>query len=169
VFNPDKLEWFNQQHIMRLPAAEILERIDADLEAAGFRQAALADPARTLAAIDLVKPRARKLQHIVPQLRPFLVDEIDRDAAAVAKHLSAPDLGPHLAAWRGRLAEVSPFDPATLETSLRAVAEERGIKAGVLIHATRVAVTGQSVSPGLFEVLALVGRERVLKRLDAAM
>jgi glutamyl-tRNA synthetase len=63
------------------------------------------------------------------------------------------------------LAGVAPFDPASIESALRAVADERGIKAGVLIHATRVAVTGQAVSPGLFEVLALVGRDRVLKRL----
>jgi glutamyl-tRNA synthetase len=169
VFNAEKLDWFNQQHIMRMPPAEILERIDADLETAGLRQAALADPARTIAAINLVRPRAKRLHDIVPQLRPFLVDEVERDEAAVAKHLSAPDLRPHLAAWRGRLADLSPFDPATLEAVLRAVAEERGIKAGVLIHATRVAVTGQAVSPGLFEVLALVGRERVLKRLASAM
>jgi glutamyl/glutaminyl-tRNA synthetase len=83
----------------------------------------------------------------------------------VAKHLSAPDLTPHLAAWRDRLARVEPFEPASLGAALRDVAEARGIKAGVLIHATRVAVTGQSVSPGIFEVLALVGRDRVLQRI----
>ena len=60
---------------------------------------------------------------------------------------------------------MTPFEPAALESALRSVAEERGIKAGVLIHATRVAVTGQAVSPGLFEVLALVGRDRVVERL----
>ena len=101
----------------------------------------------------------------MPALRTFLSDIIQRDPAAVAKHLSAPDLAPHLDAWRDRIATVSPFDPATIESALRALADERGIKAGVLIHATRVAVTGQAVSPGLFEVLALVGRDRVIKRL----
>ena len=165
VFNPDKLDWFNQQHIMRLPGTEILARLAADLASAGLAGAAAADPALTIAAIDLVKPRAKKLADIVPQLRPFLVDEVDRDPAAVQKHLSSPDLPGNLAAWRERVATVAPFDPPTLETALRSVAEERGIKAGALIHATRVAVTGQAVSPGLFEVLALVGRARVLKRL----
>ena len=167
VFNPEKLDWFNQQHIMRMSGEEILARLGPDLAAAGLIDDALADRALTIASIDLVKPRARKLPDIVSQLRPFISEAFQRDEAAVAKHLSAPDLGPHLAAWRGRLRDLSSFDPATLETSLRAVAEERGIKAGVLIHATRVAVTGQAVSPGLFEVLALVGRERVLRRLDA--
>jgi glutamyl-tRNA synthetase len=165
VFNPEKLDWFNQQHIMRLSGAEILSRIQPDLAAAGLAEAANANPKHTAEAIDLVKPRAKKLADIVPQLRPFINDAIERDPAAVAKHLSAPDLGPHLTAWRERLAGVAPFDPASIESALRAVADERGIKAGVLIHATRVAVTGQAVSPGLFEVLALVGRDRVLKRL----
>jgi glutamyl-tRNA synthetase len=165
VFNPEKLDWFNQQHIMRMAGADILERLRPDLDAAGLLGAALADPRHTADAIDLVKPRAKKLHDIVPQLVPFLRDDVDRDAAAVAKHLSAPDLGPHLIAWREKLAATSPFDPATIETALRALADERGIKAGTLIHATRVAVTGQAVSPGIFEVLALVGRERALRRL----
>ena len=89
---------------------------------------------------------------------------IERDPAAVAKHLSAPDLG----AASGGLARTAggpstPFDPAAIEAALRSLADERGIKAGALIHATRVLVTGQAVSPGLFEVLALVGRDRVLR------
>jgi len=165
VFNPEKLDWFNQQHIMRMPGSELLERIRQDLEAAGLLGAALGDPRHTADAIDLVKPRARKLHDIVPQLVPFLRDDVERDAAAVAKHLSAPDLVPHLSAWRAKLADTTPFDPPTIESALRALADERGIKAGTLIHATRVAVTGQAVSPGIFEVLALVGRERALRRL----
>jgi glutamyl-tRNA synthetase len=165
VFNPEKLDWFNQQHVMRMSGDEVLERLRSELESAGMLQAALADRARVAQAIDLVKPRAKRLADIVPQLTPFLKEDVEKDPAAVAKHLSAPDLGPHLDALRNRLSGVQPFDPASLETALRAVAEERGIKAGILIHATRVAVTGQAVSPGIFEVLALVGRERVLRRL----
>jgi nondiscriminating glutamyl-tRNA synthetase len=60
-----------------------------------------------------------------------------------------------------------PFDAPALEAALRHVAEERGVKAGVLIHATRIAMTGRMVSPGLFEMLALLGRDRVLTRLGA--
>ena len=167
VFNPEKLDWFNQQHIMRLSGAEILSRLGPDLLAAGLIHEAMTDRVRTEHAIDLVKPRARKLADVVPQLRPFICEDVVRDPAAVAKYLSSPDLAPHLAAWRNRLATVEPFDPAAIEAALRAVADERGIKAGLLIHATRVAVTGQAVSPGLFEVLALVGRDRVIRRLSA--
>jgi glutamyl-tRNA synthetase len=167
VFNPEKLDWFNQQHLMRLTAGEILSRLRPDLEAAGlWTYASRPDNrARVERAIDLVKPRARRLADLVPQLLPFLNERVDRDPAAVAKHLAGPDLPPHLDAWRHRLAQVDPFDAAALESALRSVADERGVKPGVLIHATRVAVTGQSVSPGLFEVLEVIGRDRVLARL----
>jgi len=165
VFNPEKLDWFNQQHIMRMTSGEILARILPELDEIGLTGAATADPIRTGQAIDLVKPRARKLADLTGLLRPFLAEDIERDPAAVAKHLSAPDLGLHLDAWRDRLRTVEPFAAAPLEAELRALAGERGIKAGTLIHATRVAVTGQAVSPGIFEVLEVMGRDRVLSRL----
>ena len=113
-------------------------------------------------AIDLVKPRARKLADLVGLLRPFSPTRSSairrRSRSICRRRISAP----HLAAWRDRLRTVEPFDAATLEAALRALAEERGIKAGTLIHATRVAVTGQAVSPGIFEVLELIGRDRVI-------
>ena len=65
-----------------------------------------------------------------------------------------------------RLATLDPFNAGTMEAALRALAEERGVKTAALIHATRVAVTGQAVSPGIFDVLQLVGRDRVLLRLS---
>ncbi len=171
VFNPEKLDWFNQQHIMRLPADEILRRVRPDLEAAGLWRDDLAGARAGWMArvIDLVKPRLKKLADLVEQARPFLVDAIVRDEAAVAKHLADPSLAPHLAAWRDRLASVEPFDAASLEAALRALAAERGIKAGALIHATRVAVTGQAVSPGIFEVLEVAGRARVMARLGEVL
>jgi glutamyl-tRNA synthetase len=170
VFNPEKLDWFNQQHIMRLPAAEILSRLRAEFDAAGFAPGHRdpADQARLERIVNLLKPRAKKLADIVSQSKPFLAATIDYDDAAVHKHLADPALRAHLAAWRDELGRVEPFDSATLEAALRAMAGARGIKAGVLIHATRVAVTGQAVSPGLFEVLELVGRERVVARLAEA-
>jgi glutamyl-tRNA synthetase len=170
VFNPEKLDWFGQQHMARLPAGEILRRIRPDLEAAGWWKPAFVDHERDWieAAIDLVKPRARRLPDLLPQLRPFLSDAIELDPAAVAKHLLAPGTASHLAAWRERVHDIQPFQAGALEQSLRALAEARGIKAATLIHATRVAVTGQAVSPGVFEVLELIGRHRVVERLAAA-
>ncbi len=166
VFNVEKLDWFNQQHIMRMDATEIARRLS---KIPGVSLAAREDSRGLHAAIDLVKPRAKKLSDIPGMLAPFVSEDVELDPAAVAKHLSLPDLGPHLAAWRDRLVTVDPFTAEGLEIALRELAAARSIKPGVLIHATRVAVTGQAVSPGIFEVLALVGRERVLRRLDRCM
>jgi glutamyl-tRNA synthetase len=79
--------------------------------------------------------------------------------------LSAPEAASHVAAVREVLATV-PFDEPSLEDGVRDLAAQRGVKAGALIHAARIAVTGRMVSPGLFEMLVLLGRERVVARLD---
>jgi glutamyl-tRNA synthetase len=87
----------------------------------------------------------------------------------MAQHVTRPDMRAHLEVWIDRLATVDPFDAASIEASLRALAAERGIKAASLIHATRVAVTGQTVSPGIFDVIVVAGRERVIRRLADAL
>ena len=170
VFNPEKLEWFNQQHIARLPAKDILARIAPLMREAGLWSDDYDDSARSwiLNVIELIRPRAHRLGDFVEIGRPLFQDEVDFDADAVKKHLSSPDLGAHLAAFREELARLEAFDEAALETTLRNFARARGLKAGTLIHAVRVAATGRAVSPGLFEVLALLGRARTTARLDRA-
>jgi glutamyl-tRNA synthetase len=169
VFNSDKLDWFNQQHIVRLANDDVLHRIQTDLRQAGLWCDSLLNSefAWVSRVLDLLKPRARKLVDLVEPLRAFLSDEIVLDGAAVLKHLTDPDVRVHLRAWADVVSELATMDPAVTEAALRALATTRGIKPGVLIHGTRVAVTGQAVSPGLFEVLELVGRERVVRRLNA--
>jgi glutamyl-tRNA synthetase len=171
VFNPEKLDWFNQQHIMRLGTDELLARLQPMLSAEGLWDGAFVDGRRVWIArvLDLLKPRAKKLHDFVPQLRPFISPAITRDPAAVAKHLSDPAVLAELPAWREELMSIAPFDAATLEQALRRRAESAGIKAGVLIHATRVAVVGVTTSPGLFEVLELIGRDAVTARIDDVM
>ena len=170
VFNPEKLDWFNQQHIMRLAPDELGRRLKPWLEAAAlWNDAFLGDRhAWFFAVLELLKPRAKRLDDFVAQGRFFFSDAIEYDAAAVDKHLRVPGMDDHLAALDAALAALETFDPASIEAALRAAAEARGVKAASLIHAVRVAVTGKAVSPGLFEVLALLGRDRVHARLAAA-
>jgi glutamyl-tRNA synthetase len=169
VFNPDKLDWFNQQHIGRLPAAELLERIQPRLQEAGLWR----DTLRTTEAawigsvLELLKPRVKKLDQLVEELRPFLVDEPEMDPAAAAKHLGA-DVRPLLVELADGLDADPATDAAAIEARIRSLAEQRSTKAAALIHATRVSVTGRAVSAGLFDVLALLGPARVSRRLRRA-
>jgi glutamyl-tRNA synthetase len=171
VFNPEKLDWFNQQHIARLPVQELAARVKPLLEAAGLWDDALeGDRAPWLGQLlELLKPRAKKLEQIADDARPFLEEFPPRDEAAVAKHLSSASLKSPIEALVEALARLEPFESTGIERVVRATADSSGIKAGSLIHATRVAVTGRSVSPGLFETLALVGRDRAIARLRAAV
>ena len=168
VFNPEKLDWFNQQYIARRSAGELVELIRPSLVDAGLWRDDV-DAAWTHRVIELLKPRSKRLTDFAPQFRMFVVDRVERDPAAVAKHLGDTAARAHLAALREKLAEAEAFDAATLEPVVRGLAEARGIKAGTIIHAARVAVTGQTVSPGIFDVLELVGRDRVLARIDDAL
>jgi glutamyl-tRNA synthetase len=172
VFNPEKLEWFSAQHIARMDGDLLATRLEPLLRAAGlWRDAFAAGDGRAwlVRLIDLLRPRAKRLTDFVEKGAPFLADAIAYDAEAVAKHLASDDARGHLAAIREMCAETAPFTAAALEPALRALASARGAKAGVLIHPTRVAVTGRAESPGIFEVLELVGRDRVLARIDAAL
>ena len=170
VFNQEKLEWFNQQHIMRLAPEELARRIKPSLEEAGlWRDDYLGDRhAWFFAVLELLKPRAKRLEDFVAHGRFFFADALEYDAAAVEKYLRVSGTSENLAALSAAFADLAAFDASSSESALRATAEMRTVKAASLIHAVRVAVTGRSVSPGLFDVLALIGRDKVRARLRAA-
>jgi glutamyl-tRNA synthetase len=170
VFNPEKLDWFNQQHLMRLAPDELARRLKPSFEQAGiWSDDYLADRhAWFYAVLELLKPRARRLDDVAVQGRFFFADALDYDTAAVSKHLRSSGMEGHLAALDDAYAALATFDAASTEAALRAVADARGMKAASLIHAVRVAVTGKAVSAGLFEVLSLLGRDRVRARFAAA-
>jgi glutamyl-tRNA synthetase len=171
VFNPEKLDWFNQQHMFRLAPGELARRVRPWFEAAGiWRDGYLGDRhAWFIAVLELLRPRAKKLDEFASLGRFFFVDAIEYDETAVAKHLRADGMGGHLEALDAAFTATTPFDSQSTEDALRMVADTRGVKAAALIHAMRVAITGRSVSPGVFEVAALLGRERTHARLCAAV
>jgi glutamyl-tRNA synthetase len=166
VFNTEKLDWMNGQYIARLPVAELAERVRPFLVDAGVAGSSLVSSEATYyRLLELLRPRAKRLSDFAEQARPLLSDTVEFDSEAVVKNLSIPDLDGHLAALESSLAAVGQFDEPNVERAVRETAAQRALKAGPLIHATRLAVTGRGVSPGLFEVLVLLGRERVLARI----
>ena len=165
VFNTEKLDWMNGQYIGRLSAAELAIAVRPLFATAGLETHPLvADEQAFERLLQLLRPRAKRLTDFVEQAAPLLRDPSEYEPAA-EKHLAVPGLSDHLEALAGALRAVAPFSENAVEAALRAVATERTVKAGALIHATRVAVTGRAASPGLFEVLVLLGRETTLNRI----
>jgi glutamyl-tRNA synthetase len=161
VFNTEKLDWFNHQHLLRLADEAIIARLSVLVpESWGLGP----DP-RSKQILALLRPRCKKLTDYPEQLRPFFADPDTYDAEGVKKHLSAPGSKAHLLALKDVFAQ-SEWNEASLEKDLRKLADDRTVKAGVLIHGTRIAMTGRMVSPGLFEMLVLLGRETVSRRLE---
>jgi glutamyl-tRNA synthetase len=170
VFSQDKLDWFNQQHIGRLTPADLAARVQPLLAEAGLWRASFAGDEREwfLRVLELLQPRAKKLGQFVDDGRPFCSDASVFDDAAVRKHLVVAGMRAPLHALRSRFGAAQSFDRQSSELMLRSLADELGLKPALLIHATRVAVTGRSISPGLYEVLELLGKKRACARLDQA-
>ena len=166
VFDVAKLDWMNGQYIARMSPDELAARvlpllISAELLPANTRPD---DWLRRL--IELLRPRAKRLTDFVEQARPFLVDTVEYEEEAIRKHLGVPRLADHVMALAASLRDTMLFDEQHVEAAVRRTAEQQDIKAAPLIHATRVAVTGRVASPGIFEVMVLLGRDRTLARLE---
>jgi glutamyl-tRNA synthetase len=170
VFNTEKLDWMNSQHLMRMDTAEVARRVEPFLRAAGLWDEAYAGARANWfhAVLDLFKPRAKRLPEFVERGRPFFADVTEYDPVAQKKLWAAPETRELLTALADRLAGVAPFDPPSIEPVVRTLAEERGTKATALMQAVRLAVSGSSASPGLFEMMALVGQDATIARLRRA-
>ena len=116
----------------------------------------------------LLRPRAKTLLEFPKQARFFIVDQVEFDPAAVAKAMTDPSIRGHLNTLADRLHGLSEFNHTTLDSATRGLAEELGLKPGALMSAARVAISGQSVSPGLFETMEVLGKEKTIDRLRLA-
>jgi glutamyl-tRNA synthetase len=146
--------------------------VRAEFESAGLWRAEYDASEREWFAktIDLIRQRFYTLKDFSGQGRAYFSDEIEFDEAAVTKNLKKePRLKELLPALGERIERIENFDAATAEEALRAFAEESGVKAGLLINASRTALTGQAVGPSMFDVFDAIGQTRSAQRLrDAA-
>ncbi len=170
VFDTTKLDWMNGQYIAALPAAELAAAVLPLLTDAGLWPPSdeRADAAWLGALLELLRPRAKRLTDFVEQAAPFLVDEVQFDSDAAQKHLIGAVAADHLTALASALAATEPFDEANVEIAVRGTAERLGVKAGALIHPTRVGLVGRTTSPGIFESIVLLGKGRTLARVERA-
>jgi glutamyl-tRNA synthetase len=179
VFDLEKLAWMNSEYLRHLPVDRLTGLVEEELGKSGVRsqKSEGGRPKAEGGALEeegfrrtvlLLQPRARTLKDFSGPFRAFFSDEFEYDPEARKKFWKDASLAGLLEMLGTRLAALEPFDAATTEQCLRGLAEEKGVKAGLLINATRVALTGQAVAPGLFEVMDVLGRERTVTRLHRA-
>lgn len=172
VFDPEKLEWMNGQHIQLLSAHEIVALMAPQLIAEGLTTAEeLEDRADWFAEIaDLLRTRGRTIGALVDQTRIFLAQEVEYDEQAVAKGWKdAAEVEQRLTLADRTLQAVENWEPETIEASLRAAAESEGVGFGKLVHPLRLALTGTLASPGIDKVVWLLGKELVSARIASAI
>ena len=171
VFDPEKLEWLNGRHLQR-KSAERLAPVLLELLPGLERERAAEEVERLHAVTELVKTRARTVESMAEQAKPFFtpLERLEYDEKAARKHWQDPvAAAERLRAARAVIASEPEFDHDGLELSLRAAAERIGIGAGKLFQPLRLALMGSAESPGIFDVLTLLGRERSLERIDRAL
>ena len=156
VFDEQKLRWMNGRYLRELDPDELTRRLEERLGRQGLGEAAR-----------LSQEKLQTLADFWP-LAGFLVERrpIDEDAWAKVMRDGAPE---RLARAREALAGAEPFDVATVEAALRAVVEELGVKPKEVFQPVRVAISGTTVSPGIFESVAALGKDEALARIDAAL
>jgi glutamyl-tRNA synthetase len=172
VFDRAKLEWFNTQYLQKLPIEELLPAVEDELKRAGLWKeewAAGAGHEWFSKTVDLLRPRVRLLPDFATWSRAFFSDEFELDPAAKAKFWKDEKVPGLLRKLADALEALPEWNHDACDHAARKVAEEGGVKAGLLIIATRVAIVGQAVAPPLFDTMVVLGQERAVRRLRVAV
>lgn len=166
-----KALWMNAEYLKSIPIEQLVVRVRPYLEQAGLWHDRYAgEEAEWFAkTIDLLRQRYRVLTDFATYGKPYFSDEFEFEADAIKKNFKDPALKELLPLLADRLEALESFTHETAEATLRALADERNVKAGLLINSSRTALTGQSVGPSMFEIFVTLGQERSCARLRAAV
>jgi glutamyl-tRNA synthetase len=171
IFNYDKLNWMNGQYIRKLPAEDFGKRALPFLEKG--LQSEIKRPLDTeyiLKVLPLVQERVKLLSEVASLSKYFFSDDLHYDSQLlIGKDMTAESTAAALKISRERLEKQAAFDAVSLEAMMRSLCVELQLKAGQLFGAVRTAVSGQTATPPLFQMMAVLGKERSLKRIDAAL
>lgn len=169
VFNPEKLRWVNAQYIRNSDPKQVADALMPFLQRAGYDDAALARiPGGAEALIPPLRERSETLLDVVQGAVPYLSEPMTMDEEAAKTHLTAA-IAPSLQAFVDQVEAEADFSKETLEGILHGIIEQQGLKMGKVAQPLRVALTGRTVSPGIYEVMALLGKERSLQRIRAGV
>ncbi len=169
VFNPEKLLWLNGQYISRSAPDALAEAVMPFLIRDGlFSSNQQFDRQWLSKAILSLKERARTLVELAHSLRYYILDYVEIDPKAGNKFLKPEHLS-YLSELAALLSDISDFNAGEIEKTFMVLSERHKLKLGDIAQPARVAITGTTASPGIFEVMEIVGKEKVLKRLEKAV
>ncbi|MEM8599487.1 MAG: glutamate--tRNA ligase [Bacteroidota bacterium] len=162
-FDLDKLNWFNGQAVRAMSVGDLADQARPALE-----EAAVAFDDDSLSAAARLMQERVTFPHEIAEARYFFEDPTRYDEKGVKKRWKA-DAAELVAAYAEQLATVTSFDAATAERELRAITEARGVGAGRLIHPTRLAISGVTFGPSLFDLMVAIGQDACLRRMKHAV
>lgn len=166
IFDLDKCFWINGQHLLHMSLERFADLSMPFIEKAGI---VFGDRDALLAALAIVKPKIKHLSDVPDWIAFLFTENYPFDAEAVDKVLRKPGALDRLAQLKDALATLSDWSATTIEAKLKETATQHGVKNGEFIHPARVAASGRSVGPGLYEFLEVLGKDRVLARFDRAI
>jgi glutamyl-tRNA synthetase len=169
VFNPEKLLWLNSQYLKDTPSSELVNLVSPFLSSQGiFTEPVEINTVWLAKAIDTLKERSKTLAELATSLRIYIAEDMEYDEKAKGKFLNekSRDL---LIEVNNSLKALDVFSANAIEGIFKTITETRNIKMGNLAQPVRVAVTGKAESPGIFEVLEIIGREKTVKRIEKAI
>ena len=167
TFDPDKLHWLNGEYARELSDSEFYDLAVARLKSSGVNLDDYPDK-YVRAALQTCKGKINTFDELPAYCGFYFIDNFDYDPEGVTKHFT-PENKPRLKAVREALSAIPEFDVTTTEASLKSTAAKLGVKVGAVVHPTRLAVTGSNVGPSLYHLLEVLGKEKVLARIDRAL
>lgn len=170
VFDYDKLHWMNAEYMKHKTTEEKAELAIPHLEKAGLVRAPIGDEdaAYVRQVLEVLGDRLKVAYEVADQAAYFFKDTVDYDPGLAEEFLKRHYVGPAFKVLEARLAELEPFDQTTIEPVMKGLVPEMGLKTGDLFQPVRIALTGSKHSPGIYDVMRLLGKERVLTRLERA-
>ena len=167
TFDPDKLHWLNGEYARELSDSEFYDLAAARLKSSGVQLDKFPEE-YVRAALETCKGKINTFDELPAYCGFYFTNDFDYDPQGVAKHFSSENK-PRLEAVREALNALEKFEVENIEATLKMTAAKLGVKVGAIVHPTRLAVTGSNVGPSLYHLLQVLGKEKVLARIDRAL
>jgi glutamyl-tRNA synthetase len=179
VLDEKKLEWMNGQYLAERPAETLVGEITEMWRDKGWLDSGINginsaggininSREYAIRVIDMLKVRSRRLTELADSASYFFVDPVDYEEKAAKKHFG-PGAAERLGLIRDIIEDIDDFTQGNIDTAYHSAAETDDIQISAIIHPTRLAVSGVSAGPGLFEMMEVIGKEAVLRRIDKAI